>query len=37
MFAMQKAKGKSGLSTLTMFAMLAFNRAWQIIVGQRNI
>jgi len=29
MFAVQKARGKSGLSTHTMFAMLAIGRALQ--------
>ena len=34
MFAVQKARGKSGLSTHTMFAMPALGRAWQIMVGK---
>jgi len=37
MFAVREARGKSGLSTHTMYAMPAAGRAWQIMAGKCNV
>jgi len=34
MFAVQFARGKSGLSTHTMFAVLNLRKAWQMMAGK---
>jgi len=34
MLALQSARGKSGLSTHAMFAMLPLRKAWQMMAGK---